>query len=138
MGRVIEVYADWFAPRPPQELWKRIVFNMLVSNADDHLRNHGFLLIPNKGWRLSPAYDINPVPTATGLTLNVTEADNALDLDLAREVASTFRLSPRESSAIIAQIKAAVGRWKPTAAKVGISAQAQKAMASAFRLASTS
>ena len=49
-----------------QELWSRIVFNLMVSNTDDHLRNHGFILVPGKGWRLSPAFDINPVPHAQG------------------------------------------------------------------------
>jgi hypothetical protein len=63
------------------ELWSRIVFNMLVSNTDDHLRNHGFMLVPGKGWRLSEAFDMNPVPHAQGLKLNVSEADNLLDLD---------------------------------------------------------
>ncbi|KAB0545590.1 HipA domain-containing protein, partial [Pseudomonas palleroniana] len=76
-----------------RELWRRIVFNMLVSNTDDHLRNHGFLLQPGRGWRLSPAYDMNPVPGDTGLRLNVSEADNAMDLDLAMSVAGYFRVS---------------------------------------------
>jgi len=65
-----------------QELWSRVVFNMLVSNTDDHLRNHGFLLVPGKGWRLSKAFDMNPVADSQGLRLNVSEADNVLDLDL--------------------------------------------------------
>src|SRR6476620_4273373 len=50
--------------------WSRIVFNLLVSNVDDHLRNHGFIMVPGKGWRLSEAYDMNPVPESHGLTLN--------------------------------------------------------------------
>jgi serine/threonine-protein kinase HipA len=65
---------------------------MAVKNTDDHLRNHDFLLT-NNGWRLSPAYDINPVYYGTGLTLNVSETDNSLDFELAREVAKYFRLS---------------------------------------------
>lgn len=60
-----------------QELWSRVVFNMLVSNTDDHLRNHGFLLVPGKGWRLPEAFDMNPVADSQGLRLNVSEADNA-------------------------------------------------------------
>ena len=75
-----------------RELWSRIVFNILVSNTDDHLRNHGFILVPGAGWLLSEAYDMNPVPFADGLKLNITEADNALDLELAREVAGYFRV----------------------------------------------
>ncbi|WP_253912695.1 type II toxin-antitoxin system HipA family toxin [Salmonella bongori] len=85
-----------------QELWSRIVFNILVSNSDNHLRNHGFILVPGKGWRLSEAYDINPVPRADGLKLNITEADNALDMELAREVAEYFRLKLTDADEIIA------------------------------------
>lgn len=76
-----------------RELWSRIVFNILVSNTDDHLRNHGFILVPGKGWKLSQAYDMNPVAHADGLKLNITDADNALDLELAREVTAYFRLN---------------------------------------------
>lgn len=114
-----------------KELWKRIVFNICVSNSDDHLRNHGFLLTP-KGWKLSPAYDINPVPYATGLSLNIDRYSNALDLDLALDVAETFRLNNKESKAIITAIKNAVGQWEKTAAGVGISRNEMGLMASAF------
>ena len=78
------------------QLWSRIVFNLLVSNTDDHLRNHGFILVPGKGWRLSEAYDMNPVPESHGLKLNISEADNAMDLDLARSVAPIFASTRRE------------------------------------------
>jgi serine/threonine-protein kinase HipA len=88
------------------ELWRRIVFNMLVSNTDDHLRNHGFLLEPGRGWRLSGAYDMNPVPHSIGLMLNVSTADNALDLELARSVAPYFRVSTRMASDVIERSKA--------------------------------
>ena len=67
-----------------RELWLRIVFNMLVSNTDDHLRNHCFILVPGIGWRLSPAYDMNPRPQSHGLKLSVSKADNGMDLGLAR------------------------------------------------------
>lgn len=79
-----------------QELWKRIVFNICIKNTDDHLRNHGFVLTP-KGWTLSPLYDVNPFPDGTGLTLNISEDDNSLDLKLALSVASYFRLRPAEA-----------------------------------------
>src|SRR6202008_2380916 len=75
-----------------RELWSRIVFNLLVSNTDDHLRNHGFLLEPGQGWRLAPAFDMNPVATGRALRLNVSEVDNQCDLELARAVAGQFRL----------------------------------------------
>ncbi len=76
-----------------EQLWRRIVFSICVSNTDDHLRNHGFL-ITEKGLRLSPAFDINPNPKGYGLHLNIDEKDNALHLDLAREVAPFSGLSP--------------------------------------------
>jgi serine/threonine-protein kinase HipA len=117
-----------------RELWSRIVFNMLVSNVDDHLRNHGFLLVPGKGWRLSPAYDMNPVPDAHGLKLNVSEADNALDVALAREVAPYFRVKPRAASEILDRTRAVVRQWPKLAKHLGISAREQAALAPAFRL----
>jgi serine/threonine-protein kinase HipA len=118
-----------------REIWSRIVFNLLVSNADDHLRNHGFLRIPGKGWRLSDAYDMNPVPDAHGLTLNITETDNALDLDLARSVAPYFRVTLLLADEIIAQMKSVVRQWPKIAEALTIPAHERDRMASAFRLA---
>jgi len=115
-----------------EELWRRIVFYISVSNTDDHLRNHGFLFTPN-GWVLSPAYDINPVETGNGLSLNISEKDNALDLDLAREVAPYFRISAKKADEIIVGITKTVGGWKSLAEKQGISKQERDAMARAFR-----
>jgi serine/threonine-protein kinase HipA len=118
-----------------RELWSRIVFNLLVSNADDHLRNHGFILVPGRGWRLSKAYDMNPVPIADGLKLNITEADNALNLDLAREVAHHFRLSLKEADEIIDEFRTIVRRWRVIAAGLRLSVREQDRMAKAFSLA---
>ena len=118
-----------------RELWSRIVFNMLVSNTDDHLRNHGFILVPGKGWRLSAAYDMNPVPESHGLKLNVSEADNAIDLDLARSVAPYFRLSMADADGIIERSQAVVRQWPKIANKLQVRAREQERMASAFRLA---
>jgi serine/threonine-protein kinase HipA len=119
-----------------QELWSRIVFNLMVSNTDDHLRNHGFILVPGKGWRLSPAFDMNPVPHAQGLKLNISQADNALDLDLALAVAPYFRVSVRDADGIIRRCLTVVRQWRTIAAHVGVRAREQDAMAAAFRLAS--
>jgi serine/threonine-protein kinase HipA len=117
-----------------RELWSRIVFNILVSNTDDHLRNHGFILVPGAGWRLSEAYDMNPVPVADGLKLNITEADNALDLDLAREVAEYFRLRLSEADTIIEDFRGTVSQWRTIANGLKLSAREQDRMASAFQL----
>jgi serine/threonine-protein kinase HipA len=118
-----------------RELWSRIVFNMLVSNSDDHLRNHGFLLMPGKGWRLAPAYDMNPTPDSQGLKLNVSEADNAMDLRLARAVAPYFRVSKREADEIIARSKAVTRQWSKVAGSLKLGVREQERMARAFRLA---
>jgi serine/threonine-protein kinase HipA len=118
-----------------RELWTRIVFNLLVSNTDDHLRNHGFILVPGKGWRLSKAYDMNPVADSYGLKLNITQADNALDLELVRSVAPYFRLTTDEVNEIIARCRAVVRQWSKIATELGLSAREQGRMASAFRLA---
>ena len=125
------------AKRDLEELWRRIVFSICVSNVDDHLRNHGFLLEPN-GWTLSPAYDINPVPFGDGLTLNISEADNAQDLDLAREVAAFFRIKTAAADVIINDVVSVVRQWRNHAIGQGLSANEQERMASAFRIAETS
>ncbi|KFE49464.1 type II toxin-antitoxin system HipA family toxin [Pseudomonas syringae] len=118
-----------------KELWTRIVFNMLISNTDDHLRNHGFLLVPGKGWKLSDAYDMNPMSYGTGLKLNVSEHDNALDLDLARSVCRYFRLSLAQANEIIDDCRDVVSQWRNVAGAIGLGQQEQSEMAAAFRLA---
>ena len=118
-----------------RELWSRIVFNMLVSNTDDHLRNHGFLLVPGKGWCLSDACDMNPVPESHGLKLNVSEADNAMDLDLARSMAPHFRVSKKFAEEIIGRSLSVVKQWPRIADSLRIPPREQERMAAAFRLA---
>ncbi|SHF41266.1 serine/threonine-protein kinase HipA [Salegentibacter echinorum] len=102
-----------------KKLWTRIVFNICVSNTDDHLRNHGFLLT-NSGWVLSPAYDINPTPNSAGLKLNISEDDNALEIDLAKEVAPYFRLKETETKRIINSVQNQVAKWEQLALELGI------------------
>ena len=99
---------------------KRIVFSICVTNTDDHLRNHWFLLT-NQGWVLSPAFDINPVETGTGLKLNISDEDNSLDLSLAMQVSEYFRLSENRAKEIIERELNAVTDWKKLATKYGIS-----------------
>lgn len=116
-----------------KQLWRRIVFNICVKNTDDHLRNHGFLLTP-EGWILSPAYDINPVEIGTGLKLNISEDDNALDLGLAKSVASYFRLTAEEADVIIEEVLSATRQWKTLAQKHGLSRLEQELKESAFMI----
>jgi serine/threonine-protein kinase HipA len=114
-----------------EELWRRIVFSICVSNTDDHLRNHGFLLT-SKGWKLSPAYDINPNESGTGLKLNISENDNALDLDLALSVAPFFRIKFERANNIIEEIKKATSTWRKLATKYKIGKNEQELMNRAF------
>ena len=99
------------------ELWKRIVFNICIHNTDDHLRNHGFLLVTGRGWRLSPVYDLNPQPWPGGLALNIDDASNACDLDLARSVGRYFRLSDMQQDTIIVDVREALSDWDKMAEK---------------------
>jgi serine/threonine-protein kinase HipA len=115
------------------ELWRRIVFNICVSNVDDHLRNHGFLFT-TQGWILSPAYDVNPVETGMGLKLNITEEDNSLNLDLAMEVHEYFRLTGQKAETILQEVKAAVRQWRKVATEYGISKNSQEIKAPAFSI----
>lgn len=116
------------------ELWTRIVFNIMATNTDDHLRNHGFLLT-SSGWRLSPAYDMNPNPDSLGLALDIDDKDNALDLDLVRSVAPYFRVRDAEAQQTIARVRETMANWREIAAKLGITRVAQDTMAPAFRAA---
>lgn len=115
-----------------EELWRRIVFYICVSNTDDHLRNHGFILTEN-GWLLSPAYDINPVELSSGLSLNISEDDNSLSLDLAFEVAEFFRVDANRANAIIEHIRKEVQNWRIIATRIGISRLEQDLMSGAFK-----
>jgi len=117
-----------------EQLWRRIVFSICISNVDDHLRNHGFLLRSN-GWELSPVYDINPTEISDGLKLNITETDNEQNLDLALEVAPYFRLNEANASLIVGQIVQTVRGWRKFAENYGIGQSEQNRMANAFRVA---
>ncbi len=119
--------------RDLEELWKRIVFSICITNTDDHLRNHGFILT-DKGWILSPAYDINPVENGAGLKLNISETDNSLDFDLALQVIEYFRLDEKKALNIIKQIKSVVSNWRSVANRYNISKTEQELMAKAFRI----
>jgi serine/threonine-protein kinase HipA len=114
------------------QLWKRIVFNISISNTDDHLRNHGFI-IKNGGWHLSPAYDINPSIDKEGLALNIDTDNNALDFDLAKSVGEFFQLNQHQMNTIINEVKAVISNWKEVANSIGISRTEQELMQTAFR-----
>jgi serine/threonine-protein kinase HipA len=113
------------------ELWQRIVFSLFVSNTDDHLRNHGFILT-EKGWILSPAFDINPNEDGSGLSLNISLDDNSLDLDLTLEIAGYFRLTKEDALKKIENIKNSVKNWRNVAIKYHLPKSEQELMTKVF------
>ncbi len=103
------------------ELWKRIVFNMAVTNTDDHLRNHAFILSDN-GWILSPLYDVNPVPYGDELSLLVDNEDNRISIDLAIRTAPRFGIPETEAKKFAEQIVSVVREnWEQLAKECGLS-----------------
>jgi len=106
------------------ELWRRVVFNVLAANLDDHLRNHGFLYGASGGWRLSPAYDLNPVPItekARELTTWISEEGPQASLELARNAAEYFKLKEDQATEIINEVSIAFLGWKDMAQRLGMS-----------------
>jgi serine/threonine-protein kinase HipA len=118
-----------------QQLWRRIVFNVLISNTDDHLRNHGFLYEGPKGWRLSPAYDMNPVPVDMRprvLSTAIDPDDPSASLDLAFSVSEYFGLKDKDARSVAAEIGEVVSAWRQEAANQGLSKAEIDRMQSAF------
>ncbi|WP_027125476.1 type II toxin-antitoxin system HipA family toxin [Gelidibacter mesophilus] len=116
-----------------EQLWRRVVFNIAISNTDDHLRNHGFILT-SQGWILSPAYDLNPSIDKDGLALNIDMDNNALDYDLALSVGDFFRLTDKQMSGILLDVKRAIADWEELADEIGISKSEQQLMSKAFNI----
>jgi serine/threonine-protein kinase HipA len=121
--------------RDLRQLWRRMVFNVLVSNTDDHLRNHAFLRAA-RGWRLSPAYDMNPMPVDVRPRVHVLaidEDDQTASLESALRVAPSFGIAKTvEARAIAREVAKAVATWRSTAAKHGLKKSEIDRMESAF------
>ncbi|OIP83933.1 MAG: toxin HipA [Porphyromonadaceae bacterium CG2_30_38_12] len=115
-----------------EQLWRRIVFNIAISNNDDHLRNHGFLLEPS-GWVLSPAYDLNPSVDKNHLSLNIDLENSDLDFELAKSVGSFFRLNNQSMDKIGSEVFGAVSQWEAIAKRIGIARFEMELMSAAFR-----
>jgi len=114
------------------ELFRRVLFSVCVSNTDDHLRNHGFLYTES-GWTLSPAFDINANETGTGLKLNIDEEDNSLDIDLVMSTSSYYLITDERAEEIKAEVLKAVADWRKVAVKYKISLSEIERKANAFR-----
>jgi len=118
-----------------EALWRRLVFNILISNTDDHLRNHGFLYQGREGWRLSPAYDLNPMPVDIKpriLATAINEEDATASLALAMEVAEYFELDAGKAKTIASEVGKSASKWRDEAARHGLKKAEIDRMASAF------
>ena len=121
--------------RDMHALWRRMVFNVLVSNTDDHLRNHAFLHVPGCGWTLSPAYDLNPVPTDVApriLRTAIHPDDATASLELALEVAPYFEMDDASAQATAAEVARGTALWRRTAKSYGLASAETSRMAGAF------
>lgn len=127
-----------YSANPTQDikaLWRRIVFNILISNTDDHLRNHGFLYVGQEGWRLSPAFDLNPVPIEIKpriLSTAITLDDATASIELAMSVINYFGISAKEAKTIVNEVSSAVSNWRKEAKALGLKTNEINKMASAF------
>jgi len=116
-----------FSSKPTEdlhELWRRVVFNVLAANLDDHLRNHAFIFVADTGWRLSPAYDLNPVPLTEKvreMTTWISEEGPEASIELALSAVKYFKLKDDEASEIIDQVSTAFSGWQDTARQQGMS-----------------
>jgi serine/threonine-protein kinase HipA len=117
-----------------RELWRRIVFTILISNTDDHLRNHGFLRKSTAGWSLSPAFDLNPNPEggAKQMATAIDEHDTRASLATALDVAPLFRVSQEQARAIVGEVSAATDRWRDVAQATGLGCQQLERLEPAF------
>ncbi|MCC6436650.1 MAG: type II toxin-antitoxin system HipA family toxin [Acidimicrobiales bacterium] len=133
IAEVIERHSDR-AGQELEQLWRRVVFSVLISNTDDHLRNHGFLHRHHDTWNLSPAFDLNPNPDsgARRLSTTIDEGEDTASLELALEVAGAFRLTDERARAVLAEVVRTVADWPAVAARHGLSRRELVAMQPAF------
>lgn len=118
-----------------EELFRRMIFNILISNVDDHLRNHGFLWTGKNGWILSPAYDLNPTPTDLKpriLSTNISLDEGTCSIDLALSQAELFGLKLSDAETMITQVGSVVATWRDVAKSAGLNNSALDRMSSAF------
>jgi len=113
------------------QLFRRVVFNVAVGNRDDHLRNHGFILA-ERGWRLAPAFDVNPNADRAEHVLNIDDSDNRPDLETVLSTAGFYGLNEATAGAILNEVVAAVSEWRVLARSVGIGRTDVEWMAGAF------
>jgi serine/threonine-protein kinase HipA len=115
-----------------RQLWRRIAFSILISNTDDHLRNHGFLHERGDSWMLSPAFDLNPQPGSKDLSTAIDYTNTRASVDTLMTVAAYFRLEASDALEVLAEVTRAVTRWRTVAKSHGLLQQDLDAMESAF------
>lgn len=143
-GSYLEI-ADVIERHSPQasedlrQLWRRIAFSILISNTDDHLRNHGLLRTTSAGWTLSPAFDLNPNPSPgpKRLSTAIDLDDSTASVELLMSVAGYFRLDRDDARRTLREVSNAVGKWRSVATECGLDRAAIEHMAPAFEQAST-
>jgi serine/threonine-protein kinase HipA len=117
-----------------RELWRRVALSILVSNTDDHLRNHGFLRSSSGGWRLSPAFDINPNPEPgpkfLSTALDVGDAEARIDTLLA--LGPYFRLDADQARSALREVALATRAWRDVALDTGVNVDELELMEAAF------
>lgn len=128
-------FIERYSPRADldlRELYRRIIFSVLTSNTDDHLRNHAFLRV-HHGWVLSPAYDLNPNPSnPTRLSTTIDFDDASASIELAVAVADHFRLSPADARGLVGEIERATSTWRDAARQLGLPGSEIERMAEAY------
>jgi len=117
-----------------EQLFRRLVFNILAANRDDHLRNHGFIRAL-RGWRISPVFDLNPAPEKSEHSLALDEASHIPDVGAALETARLYRLSDRRALTIVGEVRGAVESWREVAAGAGVSREEMESLAGVFAMA---
>ena len=117
-----------------EELWRRVAFSILINNVDDHLRNHGFVYVERGKWRLSPAFDLNPMPDRVRELKTWISEDTGPEasVDALMAVTSYFRISPRSAKEILGSVRRAVARWQNVGKAIGMSNTQLEQFADAF------
>jgi serine/threonine-protein kinase HipA len=131
IGEVIEEHSP-SASADLAELWRRIVFSILISNTDDHLRNHGFLRSSTAGWTLSPAFDLNPNPRRRRLTTTIAQGREQSDIQTALDVAPLFRLTPEQAHNVLGEVSEATSQWRQIAGATDLSKSSIEQLEGAF------
>ncbi len=133
IAEIIELQSER-AGRDLRQLWRRMAFSILISNTDDHLRNHGFLRLSTAGWSLSPAFDLNPDPRPGSkyLSTAIDYETTAASVGLLMEVAEYFRLTLDQAREVLGEVRDATSGWRAAAEAAGLDNAAVEQMAPAF------